>query len=145
MPCCSSVHIKAEKHEFTWEVICDTIGIADIESPVDISLCSQHYQQIYWMLNAKARACESCGVLALNSKCNFISRPDLKRVESFLRDTISFSDSIQCGDQVCYPCYKFFNQMLKSDVCMLSSEDIVLELKAKKEKLERVVHDLEYM
>ena len=26
----------------------------------------------------------------------------------------------------------FFNQMLKSDVCMLSSEDIVLELKAKK-------------
>ena len=35
--------------------------------------------------------------------------------------------------------------MLKSDVCMLSSEDIVLELKAKKEKLERVVHDFEYI
>ena len=85
------------------------------------------------MLNAKARACKSCGVLARNSKCNFISCPDPKRVESFLQDTISFSYSIQC-DQVCYPCYKFFNHMLKSDVCMLSSEDIVLELKAKKEK-----------
>ena len=39
VPCCSSVDIKAEKHKFTWEVICDTIGIADVESPVDISLC----------------------------------------------------------------------------------------------------------
>ena len=57
--CCvprSSVDIKAEKCEFTWEVICDTVGNADVESPVDISLCTQHFQQIYRMLNAKARA-----------------------------------------------------------------------------------------
>ena len=63
-------------------------------------------------------------ILTRNSKHNFISCPDTKRVESFLRDTIAFSDSIQCGDQVCYPCY-VFNQMLKSDVCMLASADIV--------------------
>ena len=43
----------------------------------------------------------------------------------------------------CYPCYKFFNQMLKSDVCMLSSGDVVLELKPKKETLERVVHEFQ--
>ena len=43
---------------------------------------------------------------------------------------------IKDSDQVCYAYYKFFNQMLMSDVCMLSSEDIVLELKAEKEVLE---------
>ena len=113
------------------------MGIASAESPRDISLCTKYYQQICRMLNAKARACKSCGLLTRNSKHNFISCPDPKRVESFLRDTIAFSDSIQCGDQVCYPCYKFFNQMLKSDVHMLSSDDIVLELKAKRESLEK--------
>ena len=35
--------------------------------------------------------------------------------------------------------------MLKSDVCMLSSGDVVLELKAKKETLERIVHEFEYI
>ena len=25
--------IKAKRHEFTWEVICDSIGIASVESP----------------------------------------------------------------------------------------------------------------
>ena len=28
---CKSADIKAEKHEFTWEVICDTIGIDTIK------------------------------------------------------------------------------------------------------------------
>ena len=34
--------------------------------------------------------------------------------------------------------------MLKSDVCMLSSEDIILELKARKE-LEKLVLEFEYI
>ena len=34
--------------------------------------------------------------------------PDTKRAESFLKDTIDFSDSIENGDLVCYACYKFF-------------------------------------
>ena len=100
-----------------------------------VSLCTQHYQQVYKVLNATSRsdACKSCGVLARNRKNkNFVSCPDPKRVESFLWDTIAFNDSIEDSDQVCYACYKLFNQMLKSDVCMLSSEDIVLELKTKK-------------
>ena len=129
VPSCSSVNIKAEKHNFTWEVICDSIGIACIESPGDVSLCTKHYQQIYRMLNAKSDACKSCGVLSRNCTRNFISCPEPKKVESYLRDTIAFNENIQYGDQICYPCYKFFNQMLKSDVCMLSSGDIVLELK----------------
>ena len=32
------LNIKAEKHNFTWEVICDSIGITRIESPRDVSL-----------------------------------------------------------------------------------------------------------
>ena len=55
------------------------------------------------------------------------------------------SESIQCVDKVRYPCYTFFNQMFKSDVCMLASEDIVLELRAKKENLEKIVHEFEYV
>ena len=147
VPSCSSVDIKAEKHEFTWEMICICVGIGSTDaSPGDVSLCTQHYQQVYKVLHATSRsdACKCCGVLARNSKHkNFVSCPDPKRVESFLRDTIAFSDSIEDSNQVCYPCYKFFNQMLKSDVCMLASDDIVLELKAKKESLEKFVYEFE--
>ena len=89
------------------------------------------------MLNAKSCACKFCGVLSRNCKYHFISCPEPKRVESYLWDTITYGETIQNGDQVCYLCYKFFNQMLKLDVCMLSSEDIALELKAKKENLEK--------
>ena len=116
-------------------MICDSIGIACIESPGDVSLCTKHHHQVYRMLNAKSDACKSCGVLSRNCTRNFISCPEPKKVESYLRDAIAFCENIQYGDQILrYPCYKFFNQILKSDVCMLSSGYIVLELKAKKRK-----------
>ena len=57
VPSCKSVDIKAEKHEFTWEVICYSIGIASVNLPGNISLCTKHYQQVYRMLNAKSDAC----------------------------------------------------------------------------------------
>ena len=88
VPSCSSVDIKAEKHEFTWDMICESIGIASIESPGDISLCTKHYQQVYRMLDARACACKPCGVLIRNCKQSFISCPDPERVESFLWDTV---------------------------------------------------------
>ncbi len=141
-PSCRSVDIKAEKHDYTWEMICNSLGIGSTEHPGDISLCTKHYQQVYKILNAtnKSDACISCGVLSRNKKCGFISCPDPKRVESFLKDAIAFSESIKDGDQVCYPCYKFFNQMLKSNVCMLASKDIILNLKAKKENVEKIMN-----
>ena len=49
VPSCKSVDIKAEKHEFTREVICDSIGIASINLPGDISLCIKHYQQVPYL------------------------------------------------------------------------------------------------
>ena len=75
---------------------------------------------------------------ATASTINFFACPDPKWVESFLKDTI---ETIQDGDQICYSCYKFINQILNSDVCMLCSEDILSELKAKQEHLERVVYE----
>ena len=114
IPSCSSVDIKAERYDFTWEMICSSIGIGSAEHPGNISLCTKHYQQVYKVLNAtnKSDACKSCGVLSRRKKYIFVSCPDPKRVESFLKDTIAFSESIEDGDQVCYPYYKFFNQML---------------------------------
>ena len=47
VPSCNLADINAEKHTFTWEVICDSIGIASVDSPEDISL---HYQQVYRMI-----------------------------------------------------------------------------------------------
>ena len=61
----------------------------------------------------------------------FLSCPNSENVE-YLRDTIEFSESIQDSDLICYACYKFYDQMLKSDVCMLASKDIILKSKAKK-------------
>ena len=116
--------------------------MATIKSPDDVSLHTKH---VYRMLNAQSDACKTCGVLRRHSSHNFVSCPDPNRVESYLRNTTDFSENIQCGNQVWYPCYKFFNQMLKSDVCMMSSEDIVLQLTAKKENLEKVVHVFEYI
>lgn len=37
---------------------------------------------------------------------------------------------------VCYSCYTFANQMLKSDVCMLSSDNVIPLLKAKEKHFE---------
>ena len=145
VPPCKSVDIKAERHEFTWEVICDSIGIASVESPGDISLCTKHYQQVYRMLNEKSNACTTCGVLRRNCNSNFFCCPDPKRIEPFLREVVSVNVSVVNSDQVCPSCYKFFKRMLASDVCMLSSEDIVSELQAKKKQLERIVDEFEYV
>ena len=70
-----------------------------------------------------------------------LSCPDPKSVESYLCDTVMFSESTKTDDQICYLCYKFFNRLLKSGACMLSSEDIITELMAKKQNLERIVHE----
>ena len=49
---------------------------------------------------SKSDACKACCVLSRNMKCIFVYCPDPKRVESFLKGTIAFSESIEDGDQV---------------------------------------------
>ena len=51
------------------------------------------------MLNAKSDACKLVGVLCRNCSHSFVSCPDPKRVESYLRDTVVFSESIKSDDQ----------------------------------------------
>ena len=44
------------------------------------------------MLNAKSDACKTCGVLRRHCSHSFVSCPDPKRVDSYLRDTVMFSE-----------------------------------------------------
>ena len=46
---------------------------------------------------------------------------------------------------MCYPSYKFFNLKLKSSECMLSNEDVVLALKAKKVHFETNISEFQYV
>ena len=107
---CSSTDIEVYRHAFSWGDVCNSID------PVNHLLCSKHYQQVYRMLNVVSKACVCCGVKrrhkhSATSSVQFVTCPDPRRVDSYDRD------------QVCYPCYKFFNQKLKSSECMLSNED----------------------
>ena len=138
VPFCTSA-IKAEKHEFTWDVICHSVGIASVSPPVDTSQCSVHYSQVYRSLNVSFKACVCCEVEKRQSTATFITCPSPDLVESYLRETIDFCDTIQEGDLVYYSCYKFLNGKLKSGECMLSSQDIILKLEAKLAELKKIV------
>ena len=91
VPSCGSVDIKAEKHDFTWEVICDSIGI-------DLQV-TFHCVQI---IISKCIDCKICGVLHRHCSQNFVSCPDSKSVESYPQDTDAFSGTIKDRDQICY-------------------------------------------
>ena len=145
VPFCTS-DSKAEKHSFSWDVICHSIGIANISSPVDTctSLCSAHYIQVYRTQHDLA-SCVCCGVLRINTTATFITCPSPKLVESYLRDTIDFTGTIREGDQLCYSCYKFFNRKLKSGECMLSSEEVVQTLEAKQVELQIKIVEFQCM
>ena len=102
------------------------------------------------MLNVVSKACVCCRVKrshkhSVTSSVQFVTCPDPRRVESYLKSTIDFSDTIQDGDQVCFQCYRFFNQKLKSSECMLSNEDVVLALKAKKVQFETITSEFQYV
>ena len=43
---------------------------------------------------------------------DFITSSESNQIESYIRNTVDFSDTIQDGYQVCYQCNKFFNQSL---------------------------------
>ena len=65
--------------------------------------------------------------------CEFKHKPcpNPTFVESFLRDTIGLQGHINDSDLLCFRCYKYFNSLLKSDICILSNEKILAELEAK--------------
>ena len=127
--------------------ICTYVGIGGIVSGAgpDLCLCTQHYQLVYRMKNARESnsVCRICGVKRKHDKCNtakFLSCPDPKKVESYLHETTGLSN-LKKDDQICHTCYRFFTRLLKSDVCMLSNEDIVSELQSKHSQLGKVISE----
>ena len=82
VPTCKSADIKAEKHEFTWEVICSTIGIATIKSPDN--LCVRGITSRYIgclmlsLMHVRPVVCY-VGTVVVSFSC-----PNPKRIESYL-------------------------------------------------------------
>ena len=150
IPCCSSVDVKASKHGFTWEEICSCIGIGSIATCTSsqLPLCTQHYQLVYRMRNVRVteEVCQICGVKREHKRGSvrkFVSCPEPKKLESYLKDTTGYASSLKEHDLVCHMCYKFFTRMLKCDVCTLSSEAIVSELQTKYTYLMRMIDEFE--
>ena len=62
------------------------------------------------MKNARESACNICGVKrkhAKESARRFLSCPDPKKVESYLKDTTGVDICLRDGDLICYSCYRF--------------------------------------
>ena len=72
----------------------------------------------------------------------FVPCPSPKFVESFLADTIGFESHISDNDVLCFKCYKYFNQLLKSGACSLSNAHIQAELDTKETSLAEMVQVL---
>lgn len=142
IPSCTDA-VKNQKHPFTWNDICSATGIARLSSTDDVpsSLCNRHYQLAYHMLNARDDSiqCHVCGVNRKHHKYTAAQRfspcPNPKKVEAYLRDTAGYTDKISENDLLCYNWYKYLSQLLKSDVCMLSSDDVLQELECKEKYL----------
>ena len=86
---------RLERHDFSWEVLCDCIGIASVTSPEEKFLCKQHYQQVCRLLNAKSEACQTSGVKpqhvhsATASTINFLPVLILNGLSPFSRIPLS--------------------------------------------------------
>ena len=92
------------------------------------------------MLYAQSDACTICGVLRRKGNISFFLS---KRIELFLREVVSVNVRVDNSDYVLH--VMFFKIMLASNVCMLSSEDIVSEFQAKKKHLEILADEFEYI
>ena len=126
------------------------MGIASVsEGELDLPLCASHYQLDYRLCNPeKVQICKSCGTkqkcvyhesaAATAGKC-FLPCPEPQRVELFLKETTQFEGCLREGDLVCSQCYRYFTGLMKLDVCTLSSEAVVKELKQKQKLFEETI------
>ena len=137
VPLCSD-HVKVDKHSFTWDDVCRVNGIATVNvCGADIAgpLCSSHYQVVYRLVNVVQDVhCCVCGVRRKHehtTSATFLPCPQPKLVEAHLHNLVGFERYINEEDMLCSGCYKYFNEQLKSAISVMSSDDIVLALKAK--------------
>ena len=112
------VHVYTCRHDSSGKMGW-AIGRASVSSPVDHLLCSKHYQQVYNLYSAVGLN-GYMSIVPHLPYTDFVTNSESKQVESYIGNTVDFSDTIQDGDQVCHQCNKFFNQKLMSSECMLS-------------------------
>ena len=69
-------------------------------------ICSKHYQQVYRMLNVVAKLEHVYSAVGINRDMSivphlpytdFVTSSESKQVESYIRNTVDFSDTIQEG------------------------------------------------
>ncbi len=73
---------------------------------------------------------------SLSTNDKFFVCPNHTFVESFLKDTVEFEAHLESDDLLCFRCYKYVMNVLKSDICTLSSEEIQVKLESKQRHLE---------
>ena len=120
-------------HDSSWEdgPLVEQVLLLQLTIYYVQSITNKFIECLMWYQNRK-HAC----VLGLDMSVmphlpytDFVTSSESNQIESYIRNTVDFSDTIQDGYQVCYQCNKFFNLKLMSNKCMLSSEDIVLKFK----------------
>ena len=141
VPSCGE-EARVFSHSFTWQDICSAVGIAstsEIDAP---SLCNRHYQLVTSLVNVYRQSCQACGCRrkhVSSAMSVFRTCPNPKFVESHLKDAVGFTSEIREGDLLCYNCYKYFTQLLRHTACVLSSEDVLKELKCKENQLKEYI------
>ncbi len=136
-------------HPFAKETICSCVGVLNLQyrsGTSELPLCASHYQLVYHLCNPD-KVCKICGSKRkheriLSASLRFVTCPEPKKVESFLQETADFNSSHGDDDLICYSCYKYVNLVLRSNVCMLSSEAVVQELHKQQESLQSQISSL---
>ena len=146
VPQCNA-EARVTNHAFTLLTLCDCLGFAIIPSDdSSLPLCQSHYACVYRLCNQEM-SCNVCGVRrkhehTTSSVQRFIPCPEPHKVETFLKETLDHDCSLSAGDLVCYSCYKYCKHILETEDCLLSSDEILNELKQKEKQLEKSISEL---
>ena len=152
IPTCTNKS-TVDNHPFSFDEICECVGTTvTCEPSMSNPLCNLHYQMMYRHKNTSKSQGVSCCVCGAKRKhehstlatesSKFVPCPSPKLVESFLLDAVGFESHITEGDLLCFKCYKYFNQVIKSGACTLSTAHILAELSAKEVALYETVQSL---
>jgi len=145
IPCCTTEACVAN-HPFTWEVICNCVGVAAVEEPPALPLCQAHYAYMHRLCKPERSGgvvCKVCGVKRKHehkemTSQRFLPCPEPQKVEAYLREALD-ADSFFGGDLVCYSCYRYCQQILTSEACTFSSEVIIKNLVDKQKHLGSII------
>ena len=145
IPCCTT-EARVANHPFTWEVICNCVGVAAVQEPPALPLCQAHYAYMHRLCKPERSGgvvCKVCGVKRKHehkemTSQRFLPCPEPQKVEAYLREALD-ADSFFGGDLVCYSCYRYCQQILTSEACTFSSEVIIKNLVDKQKHLESII------